>query len=94
MRTLEAALSDFPTFYHYPKEPWKGLRTNNPLERLLEEVRSRTQVADQFPSEDRALLLATARPRRIHESGQERRCLDMQPLYELERRKEARATVA
>jgi len=69
-------------------------RTNNPLERLLKEVRRRTKVAEQFPSEESALLLVTARLRRIHESWQERRYLDMQPLYELERREEARAAVA
>ena len=94
MRTLEAALADSLTFYRYPREHWKMLRTNNPLERLLKEVRRRTKVAEQFPSEENALLLVTARLRRIHESWQERRYLDMQPLYELERREEARAAVA
>ena len=94
MRTLEAALADSLTFYRYPREHWKMLRTNNPLERLLKEVRRRTKVAEQFPSEESALLLVTARLRRIHESWQERRYLDMQPLYELERREEARAAVA
>ena len=93
-RTLEAALADSLTFYRYPREHWKMLRTNNPLERLLKEVRRRTKVAEQFPSEESALLLVTARLRRIHESWQERRYLDMQPLYELERREEARAAVA
>jgi len=94
MRTLEAALADSLTFYRYPREHWKMLRTNNPLERLLKEVRRRTKVVEQFPSEESALLLVTARLRRIHESWQERRYLDMQPLYELERREEARAAVA
>src|SRR5690606_178034 len=54
----------------------------------------RTKVAEQFPSEESALLLVTARLRRIHESWQERRYLDVQPLYALERREEARAAVA
>jgi transposase-like protein len=38
------------------------LRTNNPLERLLKEVRRRTKVAEQFPSEESALLLVIRRP--------------------------------
>lgn len=94
MRTLEAALEDSLTFYSFPREHWKMLRTNNPLERLMKEIRRRTKVAEQFPHEDSALLLLTARLRRIHESWSERRYLDMQPLYELERTQEAQAAVA
>ncbi len=36
MRTLENALEDSLTFYRFPRERWKMLRTNNPLERLTQ----------------------------------------------------------
>jgi putative transposase len=77
MRTLEGALEDSLTFYAFPREHWKMLRTNNPLERLMKEIRRRTKVAEQFPHEESALLLVTARLKRIHESWAERRYLDM-----------------
>lgn len=89
MKTLKGALDDSLTFYSFPSEHWKMLRTNNPLERLMKEIRRRTKVAEQFPHEDSALLLVTARLRRIHERWSERRDLDMQPLYEMERTEEA-----
>ncbi len=94
MRTLEGALEDSLTFYEFPREHWKMLRTNNPLERLMKEIRRRTKVAEQFPHEESALLLVTARLKRIHESWAERRYLDMSPLYELEQSRTAQAAVA
>jgi putative transposase len=94
MRTLEGALEDSLCFYAFPREHWKMLRTNNPLERLMKEIRRRTKVAEQFPHEESALLLVTARLQRIHESWAERRYLDMAPLYELEQSRTAQAAVA
>ncbi len=79
MRTLEGALEDSLTFYRFPREHWKMLRTNNPLERLMKEIRRRTKVAEQFPHEESALLLVTARLKRIHEGWAERRYLDHGP---------------
>jgi transposase-like protein len=94
MRTLEGALEDSLTFYCFPREHWKMLRTNNPLERLMKEIRRRTKVAEQFPHDESALLLVTARLKRIHESWSERRYLDMQPLYEREQHRIAQASAA
>ncbi len=91
MRTLEGALEDSPGVYVFPREHWKMLRTNNPLERLMKEIRRRTKVAEQFPGEESALLLVTARLRRIHESWAERRYLDMQPLLDREQTPQANA---
>ena len=84
MRTLAGALEDSLTFYTFPREHWKMLRTNNPLERLMKEIRRRTKVAEQFPSEGSALLLVTARLMRMHQSWADRRYLDMTPLHERE----------
>jgi hypothetical protein len=62
---LDGALEDSLAFYAFPREHWKMLRTNNPLERLMKEIRRRTKVAEQFPHEESALLLVTARLKRI-----------------------------
>ncbi len=94
MRTLEAALEDSLAFHAFPREHWKMLRTNNPLERLMKEIRRRTKVAEQFPSEESALLLVTARLQRIHESWSERRYLDMSLLRDLEQAETAQANAA
>jgi hypothetical protein len=51
-------------------------------------------VCEQFPHEQSALLLVTARLKRIHESWSERRYLDMQPLYEMEQDPTVQASAA
>jgi putative transposase len=63
-RTYEAAtecllecLPDCLTFYRYPKEYWRHIRTSNLLERTFREVRRRTRVIGRFPTEGSALAV-------------------------------------
>jgi transposase-like protein len=44
---------------------WARIRTNNPLERILREIRRWTRVAGAFPGGESALNLAAARLRHI-----------------------------
>jgi transposase-like protein len=44
---------------------WQRIRTNNPLERIMREIRWRTRVVDAFPDGNSALNLAAARLRHI-----------------------------
>src|SRR5271154_3204789 len=70
-------------YYTFPREHWRSLRTNNPLERLLREVRRRTRAVGAFPDGKSALMLAAARLR--HVAGTNwglRRYLDMNRLAE------------
>jgi transposase-like protein len=53
------------TYYAFPNEHWRRIRTNNPLERLMREIRRRTRVVGAFPDGQSALNLATARLRHI-----------------------------
>jgi putative transposase len=46
-------------------EQWRQIRTNNPLERLMREIRRRTRVVGCFPDGQSALMLAAARLRHI-----------------------------
>ena len=94
MRTLDAALEDSLAFYGFPREHWKRLRTNHPLERLMKEIRRRTKVAEPFPHEESALLLITARLKRLHERWAERRYLDLSPLWEQEQARTDQAAAA
>lgn len=53
------------SFMLYPREYWRRIRTNNPLERILREVRRRTRVVGAFPDGQSALMLVAARLRHI-----------------------------
>jgi putative transposase len=54
----------FP-YYAFPEEHWRRIRTNNPLERILREIRRRTRVVGAFPDGQSALNLAASRLRHI-----------------------------
>jgi len=53
-------LADCLTFYCFPQEHWKRLRTSNVIERAFREVRRRTDVVGRFPNENSALVLLWA----------------------------------
>ena len=62
---VEAAIEETLTYYAFPEEHWRRIRTNNPLERLMREIRRRTRVVGAFPDGQSALNLAAARLRHI-----------------------------
>jgi putative transposase len=62
---VEAAVEETLIYYAFPEEHWRRIRTNNPLERILHEIRRRTRVVGAFPDGQSALNLAAARLRRI-----------------------------
>ncbi|MEO0425651.1 MAG: IS256 family transposase [Pseudomonadota bacterium] len=73
------------TYMSFPREHWQRLRTNNPLERVMKEIKRRTKVVGAFPDGNSALMLSAARLR--HVAGTKwgtRRYMDMQRLYDLE----------
>lgn len=53
------------SYYSFPGEHWRSLRTNNPLERIMKEIRRRTRVVGSFPDGKSALMLVAARLRHI-----------------------------
>jgi transposase-like protein len=53
------------TYYAFPREHWRSLRTNNPLERLNKEIKRRTRVVGAFPDGQSALMLVSARLRHM-----------------------------
>ena len=62
---VEAAVEETLAYYAFPQEHWRRIRTNNPLERILREIRRRTRVVGAFPDGQSALTLAAARLRHI-----------------------------
>ena len=51
--------------YSFPREHWRSLQTNNPLERLNREIHRRTRVAQAFPDGQSALMLVCAKPQHM-----------------------------
>ena len=62
---VEEAVEETLAYYAFPEEHWRRIRTNNPLERILREIRRRTRVVGAFPDGQSALNLAAARLRHI-----------------------------
>ena len=80
------------SYMSYPEEHWQRIRTNNPLERIMREIRRRTRVVGSFPDGKSALMLVAARLRHIAGTKRgTRRYLSMERLCELERMKEEAA---
>ena len=62
---VEQKVEETMTYYAYPSTHWRQIRTNNPLERIIREIRRRTRVVGAFPDGHSALMLAAARLRHI-----------------------------
>ena len=55
--SLQEAGAELLTFYKFPAEMWKSLRTTNMIERVNEEFRRRIKTQGSFPTESAALIL-------------------------------------
>jgi transposase-like protein len=74
------------SYYDFPSQHWRSLRTNNPLERLMREIRRRTRVVGAFPDGQSALMLVAARLRHVAATKWgTRRYLNMKRLQEQEK---------
>ena len=79
---LEERIGGTLTYYGFPDTHWQKIRTNNPLERIMKEIRRRTRVVGAFPDDQSCLNLAAARLRHI--AGTQwptRKYMNMAPLY-------------
>lgn len=87
---VEEGIEETLHYMNFPREHWRSLRTNNPLERLIREVKRRTKVVGSFPDGNSALMLVAARLRYV--TGTKwglRRYLDMNRLKELDQQSTA-----
>ncbi|MDX1346232.1 MAG: IS256 family transposase [Sedimenticolaceae bacterium] len=62
---VEEAIEETLTFYRFPDNHWVRIRTNNPMERIIREIRRRTRVVGAFPDGQSAVMLCAARLRHI-----------------------------
>jgi len=81
--TVREGIEETLSYYYFPQEHWRRIRTNNMLERLMREIRRRTRVVGCFPDGNSALMLAGARLRHVAASKWGTyRYLNMQHLAE------------
>jgi transposase-like protein len=62
---VEDAIEETLTYYRFPANHWVRIRTNNPMERIIREIRRRTRVVGAFPDGQSAVMLCAARLRHI-----------------------------
>jgi len=89
---VQQKVSETLTYYAYPSTHWRQIRTNNPLERIIREIRRRTRVVGAFPDGQSALMLVAARLRHIASTKWgKRRYLVMDHLLNPAKQEEAAA---
>ena len=64
-RHVAESAAETLSYIKYPSTHEKKIRTNNPLERVIREIRRRTRVIGAFPDGNSALMLVAARLRHI-----------------------------
>jgi putative transposase len=80
---VEQAVHQTLTYYGFPDIHWQKIRTNNPLERIMKEIRRRTRVVGAFPDGQSCLNLAAARLRHIAGTTWSAKCyMNTRPLYQ------------
>jgi putative transposase len=79
---VEQAVHETLTYYGFPDIQSQKIRTNNPLERIMKEIRRRTRVVGAFP-DGQSCLKAAARLRYIAGTTWPAKCyMNMRPLYQ------------
>ena len=64
-KVVKEGIEETLGYTYYPREHWTRIRTNNPLERIMREIRRRTRVVGAFPDGNSALMLVAARLRYV-----------------------------
>lgn len=87
---VETSVEEPLAYYSFPETDRRRIRTNNPLERIMREIRRRTKVVGAFPDGESALMLWAARLRHISGTAWDtRRFLNMEALKQHEAEKQS-----
>jgi transposase-like protein len=90
---IREGIEETLTYYAFPDKHHRQIRTNNPLERIMREIRRRSRVVGCFPDGQSALMLAAARLRYIASSKWgTRRYMNMERLKEFKQEQQQKAT--
>jgi transposase-like protein len=66
---VQSAVAETLSYYAFPSQHWRSIRTNNPLERILREIRRRTRVVGAFPDGRTHALCGKTSAHRRHPLG-------------------------
>jgi putative transposase len=82
---IRESIEETLRYMDFPEEHWRRIRTNNPIERILKEVKRRTKVVGAFPDGESALMLTAARLRHVAFSKwSTKKYLNMELLREMD----------
>jgi len=91
-KEVREGIEETLTYYAFPATHHRQIRTNNPLERIMREIRRRSRVVGNFPDGQSALMLAAARLRYIAGSRWgTRQYMNMERLKELKQEQQEAA---
>jgi transposase-like protein len=74
---VKSSIDETLSYMSFPIEHWKRIRTNNMVERLNEEIRRRTKIVSSYPTDESALMIVTARVKRIAACWDQRQYIDV-----------------
>lgn len=81
---VEKRIQQTSSSYSFPDSHWRKLRTNNPLERLMREIRRRSRLVGAFPDDKSFLNLDAARLHHIADTQWSvRKYMNTKPLREI-----------
>lgn len=84
-KLIDESIEETFSYYRFPAQHWRRIRTNNRLERLMKEIRRRTRVVGAFPDGNSAVMLAAARLRYVaSKTWSSRIYLNMKLLADME----------
>lgn len=83
---VEENIFETLTFYQFPKQHHKHLKSSNLLERMNEEIKRRTHIIRIFPNEASCLRLILAISVEVHEAWVDKRYLNMDLLKDQRKR--------
>lgn len=87
-KVVRDGIDETLSYMSFPSEFWRRIRTNNPLERIMREIRRRTRVVGNFPDGESALMLVAARLRHISSTKwSTKQYLNMKRLEEMKAEK-------
>ena len=85
-KIVDEGIHETLSYFQFPSQHWRRIKTNNRLERLMKEIRRRTRVVGAFPDGESALMLVAARLRHVAStSWSTKKYINTELLFDMEK---------